>query len=93
MRGPSAASAISVECWGLGCKAFARVQRYLARQSIEASRGTIVDATIVSAPCSTKDRKKSRDPEMRQTRKGKQWGFGAEAAPRSPTRWRRAQRT
>lgn len=38
--------------------------------------GTIVDATIISAPSSTKNAAKARDPEMRQTRKGKQWYFG-----------------
>ncbi|MBA2458499.1 MAG: transposase [Gemmatimonadales bacterium] len=38
--------------------------------------GTIVDATIINAPSSTKNQAKARDPEMRQTRKGKQWYFG-----------------
>lgn len=38
--------------------------------------GTIVDATIIAAPSSTKNAKKSRDPEMHQTRKGQQWYFG-----------------
>ena len=38
--------------------------------------GTIVDATIISAPSSTKNATKSRDPEMKQTRKGKNWHFG-----------------
>ena len=38
--------------------------------------GTIVDATIISAPSSTKNAGEERDPEMRQTRKGKQWYFG-----------------
>jgi len=37
------------------------------------SRGTIVDATIIAAPSSTKNREKARDPEMHQTRKGNQW--------------------
>ena len=35
--------------------------------------GTIVDATIIAAPSSTKNKAKKRDPEMHQTRKGKQW--------------------
>ena len=38
--------------------------------------GTIVDATIIAAPSSTKNQTEARDPEMRQTRKGRQWYFG-----------------
>src|SRR5262249_24323380 len=38
--------------------------------------GTIVDATIIAAPSSTKNATQTRDPEMRQTRKGKSWHFG-----------------
>ena len=41
--------------------------------------GTIVDATIISAPSSTKNATKQRDPEMHQTRKGQQWYFGMKA--------------
>jgi IS5 family transposase len=41
--------------------------------------GTIVDATIINAPSSTKNAAKKRDPEMRQTRKGNQWYFGMKA--------------
>ena len=37
--------------------------------------GTIVDASIISAPSSTKNKEKARDPEMHQTRKGNQWYF------------------
>jgi hypothetical protein len=40
------------------------------------STGTIVDATIINAPSSTKKAEKARDPEMHQTKKGKQWYFG-----------------
>ena len=39
-------------------------------------QGTIVDASIIEAPASTKNRKRERDPEMKQTRKGNQWHFG-----------------
>jgi trimethylamine:corrinoid methyltransferase-like protein len=39
-------------------------------------QGTIVDATIIAAPSSTKNKQKARDPEMHQTRKGNQWHFG-----------------
>ena len=38
--------------------------------------GTIVDATIINAPCSTKNTEKARDPEMHQTKKGNEWKFG-----------------
>src|SRR5207244_1447075 len=41
--------------------------------------GTIVDATILHAPTSTKNREQQRDPEMHQTKKGKQWYFGMKA--------------
>ena len=41
--------------------------------------GTIVDASIIDAPSSTKNRRRARDPEMHQTRKGKQWYFGMKA--------------
>ncbi len=39
-------------------------------------KGTIVDATIINAPSSTTNAEKKRDPQMHQTRKGKQWYFG-----------------
>ena len=43
------------------------------------ARGTIVDATIIHAPSSTKNAAKARDPEMHQTKKGNQWYFGMKA--------------
>ncbi len=55
------------------------VNHYLASKGLRISTGTIVDATIIAAPCSTKNSKKERDPEMHQTRKGNQWLFGAKA--------------
>jgi IS5 family transposase len=55
------------------------VNLYLASQGIRISTGTIVDATIISAPSSTKNEKKERDPEMHQTKKGGQYYFGAKA--------------
>jgi IS5 family transposase len=55
------------------------VNLYLASKGIRISTGTIVDATIIAAPSSTKNSKKARDPEMHQTRKGNQWYFGAKA--------------
>ena len=55
------------------------VNLYLASKGLRISTGTIVDATIIAAPSSTKNSKKERDPEMHQTRKGNQWFFGAKA--------------
>ena len=55
------------------------VNQYLDRKGIRISTGTIVDATIIAAPSSTKNEKKERDPEMHQTRKGNQWYFGMKA--------------
>lgn len=63
----------------LGKQLLATVNGYLARQGIKISNGTIVDATIISAPSSTKNKKEQRDPEMHQTAKGKQWYFGMKA--------------
>jgi IS5 family transposase len=55
------------------------VNLYLESKGIRISTGTIVDATIIAAPSSTKNSKKERDPQMHQTRKGNQWYFGAKA--------------
>ena len=55
------------------------VNEYLATRGLRISTGTIVDATIVHAPSSTKNEAKARDPEMHQTRKGNQWYFGMKA--------------
>jgi IS5 family transposase len=51
----------------------------LAAQGLPVNRGTIVDATIISAPRSTKNRTKKRDPKMHQTKQGNQWYFGMKA--------------
>ena len=58
---------------------FDAVNHFLDRNGIRISTGTIVDATIIAAPSSTKNSKKERDPEMHQTRKGNQYYFGAKA--------------
>jgi IS5 family transposase len=52
---------------------------YLAENGMKVNRGTIVDATIINAPSSTKNKDKKRDPNMHQTRKGKQWYCGMKA--------------
>ena len=63
----------------LGKAMLATVNRYLESQGIRITTGTIVDATIIHAPCSTKNQSGERDPEMHQTRKGKQYYFGLKA--------------
>lgn len=60
----------------LGRKLFEEVGRHLQNKGMTVNSGTMVDATIISAPSSTKNRDKSRDPEMHQTKKGNQWYFG-----------------
>ena len=68
-----------LEAHRLGEPLFAQIGEYLAAQGLQVNRGTIVDATIISVPSSTKNRTKERDPEMHQTKKGKQWYFGMKA--------------
>ncbi len=68
-----------LERHGLAKQILAEVNRYLAGHGMKLSRGTIVDATIIAAPSSTKNQDKARDPEMHQTRKGNQWYFGMKA--------------
>jgi transposase, IS5 family len=63
----------------LGKQLLSTVNTYLARNGIKISNGIIVDATIIGAPSSTKNRDGKRDPEMHQTAKGKQWYFGMKA--------------
>jgi IS5 family transposase len=58
---------------------FAEVGALLAERGLLMRRGTIVDATIIAAPSSTKNKGKARDPEMHQTKKGNQWYFGMKA--------------
>lgn len=65
-----------MEKHNLGDELFRLVNVYLAESGLKVSRGTIVDASIINAPSSTKNRDKARDPDMKQTRKGNQWYFG-----------------
>lgn len=55
---------------------FAAVRDLLAEKRLLLQSGTIVDATIIAAPSSTKNAAQARDPDMRQTRKGNAWYFG-----------------
>jgi IS5 family transposase len=58
---------------------FKQVNAHLARKGLLLKRGSIVDATIIAAPGSTKNSTGERDPEMHQTKKGNQWHFGMKA--------------
>src|SRR5881628_1019179 len=60
----------------LGEALFAKVGEVLQASGLKVGTGTIVDATIIGAPSSTKNADKQRDPQMHQTRKGQQWFFG-----------------
>jgi IS5 family transposase len=65
-----------LERHGLGKKLFSEINKHLQEQGLVLREGTIVDATIIAAPSSTKNRKKTRDPEMHQAKKGNEWHFG-----------------
>ena len=58
---------------------FDEINAHLAEQGLLRRAGTIVDATIIAAPSSTKNEGKTRDPDMHQTKKGNQWFFGMKA--------------
>lgn len=60
----------------LGQAIFDTVGQLLRDRGLRLSGGTIVDATLIAAPSSTKNAEQRRDPEMRSTRKGRQWHFG-----------------
>src|ERR1700682_2900021 len=68
-----------LEAHDLGQQLFDEVHRHLAAKGLKVATGTIVDATIINAPSSTKNAEKARDPEMHQTKKGNQWYFGMKA--------------
>ena len=60
----------------LGGALLAAVNEQLLERGVKVGTGTILDATIIAAPSSTKNADKARDPDMHQTRKGQQWYFG-----------------
>ena len=64
---------------GLGARILDEVNAALAERGAAVSRGTIVDATFVEAPASTKNREGARDPEAHQGKKGNTWHFGYKA--------------
>ena len=60
-------------------KIFETINGVLSERGLLLNRGTLVDATILAAPASTKNRDQARDPEMHQTKKGNNWHFGQKA--------------
>lgn len=58
---------------------FEQINGHLADRGMLMREGTIVDATIIAAPPSTKNKAKARDPEMHQAKKGNEWHFGMKA--------------
>jgi len=68
-----------LEAHDLGGAMMQAVNLHLQSRGIKIATGTIVDATIIHAPSSTKNADQQRDPEMHQTKKGNQWYFGMKA--------------
>ena len=68
-----------LEAHELTRKIFETINGHLAGKGLMMREGTIVDATLIAAPPSTKNEAKSRDPEMHQAKKGKNWHFGMKA--------------
>ena len=68
-----------LEQHNLGQGLLEEINAHLESQGLKLREGTIVDATIIEAPSSTKNRNQERDPEMHQTKKGNQWHFGMKA--------------
>jgi len=68
-----------IEAHDLAPKLLQTVNAHLCRKGLMLKQGTIVDATIIAAPSSTKNADGERDPEMHQTKKGNQWHFGMKA--------------
>jgi IS5 family transposase len=68
-----------LETHDFGRRMFECVHEHLEAKGLRLSNGTIVDATIIHAPSSTKNEEKARDPDMHQTKKGNQWYFGMKA--------------
>jgi len=64
---------------GIFERIFETINNLLTANGLTVSKGSIVDASIIEAPSSTKNSTKSRDPEMHQTKKGGQWHFGMKA--------------
>ena len=68
-----------LEAHDLSARLFEDVLVHLEAKGVKIAAGTIVDATLIAAPSSTKNKDRARDPEMHQTKKGNQWYFGMKA--------------
>ena len=68
-----------LEANALAVALFAEVNAVLSEKGLSLRHGTAVDATLIAAPSSTKNKDGKRDPEMHQTKKGNQWHFGMKA--------------
>jgi IS5 family transposase len=68
-----------LESHDLASALFAEVNAWLSEKGLSMKRGSVVDATLIAAPSSTKNQAKQRDPEMSQTKKGNQGYFGMKA--------------
>lgn len=68
-----------LEAKGLTQKIFEAINVHLAAKGLMMRDGTIVDATLIAAPPSTKNKDGERDPEMHQSKKGNDWHFGMKA--------------
>ncbi|MGC9293651.1 MAG: IS5 family transposase, partial [Acidobacteriaceae bacterium] len=68
-----------LEAHDLGTQILATVNAVLAQRGLLLKTGTVVDATLIAAPSSTKNSTGTRDPEMHSTKKGNQWHFGMKA--------------
>ncbi len=68
-----------LETHGLAAQMLTLVNEILSEKGLMLKRGSAVDATLISAPSSTKNGSGTRDPEMHQTKKGNQWYFGMKA--------------
>ena len=65
-----------LEKHNLGEQIFETVKAHLKDRGMAMKQGTIIDATLIAAPSSTKNKSGERDPEMHQTKKGNQWYYG-----------------
>ncbi len=65
-----------LERHGLARQIFEEVNQWLSEAGVLFNEGSLIDATIIEAPSSTKNKTGERDPEMHQTKKGNQWHFG-----------------
>ena len=68
-----------MERHNLGCELFRLVNAYRKENDLQLNRSTIVDATIIDAPRSTRNKARQRDPEVASTCKGRQWYLGMKA--------------